>query len=384
MTLPSFLNLFGGNRMRSRDIVGNAIVGDVHGLVIQQIGSGPLPERPSLPWRNLPAPTGSQTEIEVFNLLTWRTRLCETLIGRDADRASLLAWARSKSPFAIRVLSGVGGAGKTRLAAEVAECLRVEGWTAGLVRPDTPQTVPITNKGLFLAIDYPESHRAAVQAIFRSVATREHISGKVAVPVRLLLLSRQTLSWWFNDLVEAGASELSDGQDSTVGPLGATDTCALVRTAASRLATHYSLAQPRLPEPDIAAWHAKEPDLHGLPLFALAAALHAVLDSAPTFELGGRGIVRALVRRERSRLDRAAEAAGWPEKQAASRCTGLRRSAVNSMNLNCVAWHRRRRRSGCRWRTASSIRCGGWVGGREPACWRRSRIWSRPSCCIRF
>jgi hypothetical protein len=321
--LSSLRNLFRTNRLRSRDIVGNAIVGDVHGLVIQQIGAGPPPEPPSLPWRDLPAATGSPGEIEIFNLLTWRTRLCDTLIGRDGDRDSLLAWAQGDRPFAIRVLSGVGGAGKTRLAAEVAEHLRRDHWSAGLVRLETPQTLPIASKGLFLAIDYPESHRAAVQAIFRAVATREHLSGKVNAPIRLLLLSRQNLSWWFNDLAETGASELCDGQDCTVGPLSATETNALVRTATRRLADHYHLDLPPLSDADIEAWHAREPALHGLPLFATAAALHAVLDAAPTFELGGRDIVRALVRRERTRLDRSAEAAGWPEKQAASRLLGL-------------------------------------------------------------
>lgn len=320
---PRIWNLFRANRLRSRDIVGNAVIGDVHGLVIQQIGSGPPPAPPSLPWRDLPAATGNPGEIEIFNLLTWRTRLCETLIGRDADRDSLLGWARSDRPFAIRVLSGVGGAGKTRLAAEVAEQLRRDKWSAGLVRLETPQTLPITGKGLFLAIDYPESHRAGVQAIFRSMATREHLSRNVTAPVRLLLLSRQNLSWWFNDLTEAGASELCDGQDCTIGPLGGADTTALVRAAATRLATHYQLVLPRLTDAGIAAWHAREPALHGLPLFALAAGLHAVLDAAPSFELGGRDIVRALVRRERSRLDGSAHAAGWPVKEAASRLHGL-------------------------------------------------------------
>ncbi len=271
--LPSIWKLFSPNRLRSRDIVGNAIIGDIHGLVIQQVGAGPPPEPPTLPWRDLPEPMGTPGEIEIFNLLTWRTRLCDTLFGRDADRDSLLAWAGSTRPFAIRVLSGVGGAGKTRLAAELCETLRQDQWTAGIVRLETPQTLPITSKGLFLAIDYPESNRTAVRAIFRSLATREHIAGKVSAPVRVLLLSRQPISWWFDDLVEAGANELCDSQDCVVGPLDATDTCALVRTASQRLAERYSLGQPRLTDPDIATWHARKPALHGLPLFSLAAVL---------------------------------------------------------------------------------------------------------------
>jgi hypothetical protein len=103
----------GGNRLKSRDIQGIAVLGDNSGLIVQHIGSATPPDPPGLPWRDLPAPGGTPGEIDIFNLLTWRTRLCRTLIGRDADRDSLLAWARNGRPFAIRVLSGVGGAGKT-------------------------------------------------------------------------------------------------------------------------------------------------------------------------------------------------------------------------------------------------------------------------------
>jgi Tetratricopeptide repeat len=322
--LNALWNFFGRrNTLRARDIVGNAIVGDVNGLVIQQIGAGPLPEPPAIPWRDLPASIGTHDEIEIFNLLTWRTRLSQTLIGRDADRDNLLAWAGSDRRFAIRVLSGEGGAGKSRLAAEIADQLRGEQWIAGLIRLDTTHTLPITRKGLFLAIDYPEDHRSTLQAIFRSVAAREQRSHSVKAPIRLLLLGRQPLSWWFNDLVETGASELCDSQDCSIGPLGATDTTALVRTAAIRLATNYKLSAPHFDDTAVDGWHAREPALHGLPLFATAAALHAVLDPGPTFQLGGREIVRALVLRERTRLDRAAKGAGWQVPEAASRLHAL-------------------------------------------------------------
>src|SRR3954452_19286692 len=182
----------GGNRLNAREIQGIAILGDNSGLIIQHIGAAPPPDPPSLPWRDLPwqdlpAAIGTPGEIDIFNLLTWRTRLCQPLIGRDADSDNLLAWARSDRPFAIRVLSGIGGAGKTRLAAEVAEQLRQENRTAGFAHLDRREELPISRKGLFLAIDYPESHRRAVQAIFRSVATREHMSGAVTAPIRLLL-----------------------------------------------------------------------------------------------------------------------------------------------------------------------------------------------------
>jgi len=56
------------------------------------------------------------------------------------------------------LLSGDGGAGKTRLAAEAASRLSADGWAAGFVPNDfreRPFQLP-TDKGLFLVLDYPE------------------------------------------------------------------------------------------------------------------------------------------------------------------------------------------------------------------------------------
>jgi|SRR5215471_12107853 len=86
--------LTGSHRVRARDVVGNMIVGNVSGVVIQQVGPGSPPEQPSLPWRDLQFVTANAREVDIFSLLTWRSRLVERLVGRDADRESLLSWAR--------------------------------------------------------------------------------------------------------------------------------------------------------------------------------------------------------------------------------------------------------------------------------------------------
>ncbi len=274
--LGRLAKFWGSNRFSARDVVGAAIIGDVSGIVIQNIGTGPPPEQPSLPWRDLPTPSGPPGELEIFNLLTWRSRLVETLVGRDADRDRLLAWARDDPRrIAIRLLTGPGGAGKSRLAAEVATTLREEKWSTGFVsldKKDSSLPLPITSKGLFVAIDYPEANCDAAGALLRSAGKLE----KPPAKVRLLLVSRQTLQWWLDDIIAAGASELCDAQDSTVGPLDAAATCTLVHRAATRLAEHRGMVSPRLDNAAIVAWHARNPALHGLPLFAVAAAVHAI------------------------------------------------------------------------------------------------------------
>ncbi|UEM21946.1 tetratricopeptide repeat protein [Skermanella mucosa] len=156
--------------------------------------------------------------------------------------------------------------------------------------------------GAFVVIDYPEESRAAVRSLLKASGSLE----RTACPIRLLPVSRHPLEWWSDELIAAGTSELCDGQEVAVGPLDAGQTCALVRDAVARLSGHFGRAEP-VAVPDeaaAAAWHGRDPARHGLPLFAAAAAVHAVLDRAPTFELAGAEIVRALVRREQRRLDR--------------------------------------------------------------------------------
>jgi tetratricopeptide (TPR) repeat protein len=313
-----FTKVWSGNRFSGRDVAGIAVIGDVSGIVIQNIGHGPRPEQPSLPWRDL-SPVGNPLgELAIFNLLTWRSRLAETLVGRDADRAGLIAWAADPRPIAIRLLTGPGGAGKSRLAAEVAACLRDENWSAGLISLGRGSSLPLASRGLFVVIDYPEAHRAAVATLLRGAAVLERPQAKI----RLLLVSRQPLAWWLDEITAARASELCDSQESTVGPLDAAATCTLVRLAATRLSKLSGAASPILDETSISAWHARNPMLHGLPLFATAAAIHSVLDRDARFELAGEDIVRALVRRERIRLEQAGQSAGWGA-EAASRLHGL-------------------------------------------------------------
>ena len=135
---------------------------------------------PFLPWRDLPDDPDA-----VFALLSWHARLTP-LTGRDKDKDTLLQWARQGRNARIRLLSGPGGVGKSRLAAEVADALRAEGWTAGFIRPNDPIVVPLRRAGLFLVVDYPEEHPDEVRTLLREVASRELRD----VPVRLLVLSR--------------------------------------------------------------------------------------------------------------------------------------------------------------------------------------------------
>jgi hypothetical protein len=172
------------------------------GIHIHTGGSAEASE-PSLPWRDLPNDPDA-----VFALLSWRARLTP-LVGRKKDQDTLLQWARQGRNARIRLLSGPGGIGKSRLAAEVTEALRGDGWTAGFIRPNDPVVVPLRRAGLFLIVDYPEEQPDEVRTLLREVASRELRD----TPLRLLLLSRQGGDRWFDLVESAHAGELMDAQE---------------------------------------------------------------------------------------------------------------------------------------------------------------------------
>ena len=305
----------GGDRLRARDIAGCIVVGGNSGIVYQIYNGGALPEPPSLLWDNdLPA----TAPFEIFNLLRWSTRLSQQLIGRDREKQDLLDWAGSGRDLRIRLLTGPGGAGKTRLAAELSESLRQAGWQAGFIRLENSVPRPLSAKGLLLVIDYPEEWRAQIRVLLQSASQMEALPA----PVRVLLLSRQPMDHWRDDIVQAGASSRCDGYEVTIGPLATDAATCLFYSVTERLTANRKIDPPHLDKAAVRAWIERDPALHPLPLYTVAAAVHAVIEPAETLGLTGARIITALVERERRRLDAAGRNAGWGEK-AGSRLAGL-------------------------------------------------------------
>ena len=121
------------------------------------------------------------------------------------DRAGLLAdlaaWARAPEPFAVRVVGGVGGSGKTRLSVELCHQLgdvdvlagdaADDRWLAGFLHRDATDEsltglahVPV---GRLVVVDYAEARTEQVGMLLSLLAER----ASVQAPVRVVLLVRR-------------------------------------------------------------------------------------------------------------------------------------------------------------------------------------------------
>ncbi|MFB7114505.1 tetratricopeptide repeat protein [Streptomyces sp. NPDC056291] len=116
--------------------------------------------------------------------------------GRDQELADLRAWCTSNpAKFAIRVITGPGGQGKTRLARQLTDTLSRENWVTGHLRSDltdhdpplnlTPLTTALP---LLLVVDYAETRPRLVRRLVTHLHTTRH-------RVRLLLLARSDGEW---------------------------------------------------------------------------------------------------------------------------------------------------------------------------------------------
>jgi len=116
---------------------------------------------------------------------------------RDQELAELEAWCEKETPLALRLYTGPGGTGKTRLALELCRLLRDRGWRAGFIPkglaqpPDEVAEAVLSQPGrLLVVVDYAEERQDLLRPLLSRVQRRR------GDPVRILLLARAALEWW--------------------------------------------------------------------------------------------------------------------------------------------------------------------------------------------
>ncbi len=133
--------------------------------------------------------------------IDWRYRITDELIGHHDQFGEAINWAKSGPDGpALRFITGNGGVGKSRLAAEVAERLGgEEGWETYFIGFSGPSIHALGTEGTLLVIDYPEENLAVIEVFLRSLSD---LQAKETGRLRILMLSRREQGKWENLLEE--------------------------------------------------------------------------------------------------------------------------------------------------------------------------------------
>jgi hypothetical protein len=257
----------------------------------------------TVPWLPLEEAFEGETP-HFFKLLRWNYRLVENLVGREDDLDAILKWAEAnlKTPSA-RLVTGEGGAGKTRLAATAAQILRDKGWTAGFLDAQgDPFSVKHLRIGVFVIIDYPEGKPEQTRKVLQGLAERK----TTPFPLRILFLSRRPFAEWKREtlLLEG---RFGNQAISAAGPLSVDAGLKLIEEAARNFATFAKLLTPTFQE--ALQWLGTS-EMHRLPLYATAAAIHAVLSPKEAFGLSHAELLKDLAFREIRRVQEASKVLG--------------------------------------------------------------------------
>jgi PST family polysaccharide transporter len=228
-----------------------------------------------------------------------------------SELGELLDWCKAPGQVAVRLVTGDGGAGKTRLAIELARVLGAAGWQALWVPPgkeaEAVGTVRRIARPAVLLVDYVETRAGILELLAEAADGGRDLSGP---DLRVVLLARSSGEWWHKLINQAGyrlGEVLLAARPIPLGPVtqGAVQH-AVFDAAVTEFATTLGVSRPAvkltLSDPDAVI------------LVVHAAALSAVLDHAElTAGSGPRSsaeVLDSLLRREIRYCAQAAAARG--------------------------------------------------------------------------
>jgi TPR repeat protein len=159
--------------------------------------------------------------------------------GREPERDELLAWCADAAPISLALLTGIGGTGKTRLAAELCRACADEGWLVGFLMPevtaDGVRPLADAASSLLLVIDDAHSRSGVIGDLLQTLVRRR------SAATRILLLARERGTWWEKTLPQLVQEELDAAlalEAATVKKLSAVEPSVAGREAAFDEAAH--------------------------------------------------------------------------------------------------------------------------------------------------
>ena len=291
---------------------GNSLLRD---LMYIHMGLGKsIQTMPSLklqvPWQKL-----QQDEaVNSSALLSWHSGL-SPFIGRDKEMGGLEKWALSPQPVSAQWITGAGGIGKSRLAAEFSDhMMEKHDWACGFVELCDPKAFALDKKGLLIVIDYPEEKKESVQELLLALVDidQKMPAGK-GQKIRVLFLSRQKFGDWQQSIFETGAEALVNPVPLELSELSCNSAKEIYTSSVFETSKIMGKQGCPIREGLAESWVQQSKE-NGRPQFIVAAAVFsAIFPDEDIFLLDWRQIIKKLAHREISRAEEFAASSGLKE-----------------------------------------------------------------------
>lgn len=249
--------------------------------------------------------------------------LSTTLVGRDAELADLDRFLHSTESISVRVLTGDGGSGKTRLALHLCEQMADQGWLTGFATSDALRRFNAQpdraewgwSRPTLVVIDYAASHTELLKDWLDALADRLGQVPALTQPLRILLLERHAnpQSGWMAELCASGGWAAIGGRHQLFDPPEPVAVLPLIDPAdraslLNQMLQRNGFSGPQV-SPEFVDQHLSAASWGRDPLFLMMAALHAVQQGRiEALALHRTDLAQKLAMREGERLDRLAAA----------------------------------------------------------------------------
>jgi len=254
----------------------------------------------SIPWHTL------QQNPSLLALLKWNSSI-SSFYGRDEEMGLLTDWLNIDTLISVKFLTGLGGTGKSRLAAEFARYqINYHDWVAGFIEFENHVSYTTNSDNTLFIIDNLEITKIQLGEFLQQLTKIDQSDVNQNYKIRVLLITRQEQKKWTEFISENEADTIVDQKQIKLREFRSDAAQELYNSAVIKASETLGTVAPPISRETIHEWLSLSEE-NSRPLFIVSAAIYsASVPSDPAVKYNSSTILKKLAEIEIARLRRMA------------------------------------------------------------------------------